>query len=150
MTGEGVQADPIMWVSPGGGFTPAPRPAGPRTPHTAGCLVIGDGLRPGGRGAPAGQGGGMFVGRRRGVGLTTRHRLISNQFQSGGCEATNVGAPRCREARPLVLDPGRAHGPLFAMMPPDPARDDWDVMCPAGLAACGGTRVSAEAGEAPG
>ena len=73
---------------------------------------------------------------------------------SPDCRPTRFESPpaalRClsTEPRSLVLDPGRAHGPLFAMMPPDPARDDWDVMCPAGLAACGGTRVSAEAGEA--
>ena len=93
-----------MGVSPGGEFTPAPRPAGPRNLHTAAaaCLVIGDGLRPGGRGAPAGQGGEVLVGRRRGAGLTPGHRLISNQFQSGGCEATYVGEIRCREARPIM------------------------------------------------
>ena len=87
------------WVSP--------RPAGPRHLHTAACLVIGDGLRPGGRGAPAGQGGEVLVGRRRGAGLTPGGRLISNQFQSGGFKGTNVGEIRCREARPIMDCCGR-------------------------------------------
>ncbi len=77
------------------------RAAKPAHPAAA-CLVIGDGLRPGGRGAPAGQGGEVFVGRRRSVGLTPWHCPISNQFQSGGCEATKVGEIRCREARPIM------------------------------------------------
>ena len=34
--------------------------------------------------------------------LTPGRRLISNQFQSGGCEATKVGEIRCREARPIM------------------------------------------------
>ena len=71
------------------------------------ALVLGERRRPGGRGAPAGQGGDVFVGRRRGAGLTPWHRLISNQFQSGGCEATKVGEIRCREARPIMDCCGR-------------------------------------------
>ena len=125
--------------------------AGPGHPHTGACPVIGDGgCGPADAHRQQARAAAFLVGRRRGADLTPGRRLISNQFQSGGWEATKVGEIRCREPRSLVLDPGRAHGPLFAMMPPDPARDDWDVMCPAGLAACGGTRVSAKAGEAPG